>query len=70
VPPDASPAAFRATYRLQLRSAPRLPRRKRLRPYLRDLGVSHLYLSPVLEARAGSTHGRRWLATARARSSG
>src|ERR1700712_4174611 len=26
-------------------------------PYLRDLGVSHLYLSPVLQARQGSTHG-------------
>ena len=26
-------------------------------PYIRDLGVSHLYLSPVLKARAGSTHG-------------
>src|SRR5205823_1126804 len=24
---------------------------------LRDLGVSHLYLSPSLQARAGSTHG-------------
>ena len=26
-------------------------------PYLRDLGVSHLYLSPAFAARAGSTHG-------------
>jgi (1->4)-alpha-D-glucan 1-alpha-D-glucosylmutase len=26
-------------------------------PYLRDLGVSHLYLSPSLQARTGSTHG-------------
>ena len=26
-------------------------------PYLRDLGVSHLYLSPSLQARPGSTHG-------------
>jgi (1->4)-alpha-D-glucan 1-alpha-D-glucosylmutase len=26
-------------------------------PYLRELGVSHLYLSPVLQARRGSTHG-------------
>jgi (1->4)-alpha-D-glucan 1-alpha-D-glucosylmutase len=26
-------------------------------PYLRDLGISHLYLSPSLQARAGSTHG-------------
>ena len=26
-------------------------------PYVRDLGVSHLYLSPVMQARTGSTHG-------------
>jgi (1->4)-alpha-D-glucan 1-alpha-D-glucosylmutase len=26
-------------------------------PYLDDLGVSHLYLSPILTAAAGSTHG-------------
>ena len=26
-------------------------------PYLRDLGISHLYLSPSLQAREGSTHG-------------
>ena len=26
-------------------------------PYLRDLGVSHLYLSPTLQARSGSKHG-------------
>ena len=26
-------------------------------PYLRDLGVSHVYASPLLTARAGSTHG-------------
>ncbi|MGZ4462494.1 MAG: alpha-amylase family glycosyl hydrolase, partial [Gaiellaceae bacterium] len=26
-------------------------------PYLRDLGISHLYLSPSLQARPGSGHG-------------
>jgi (1->4)-alpha-D-glucan 1-alpha-D-glucosylmutase len=26
-------------------------------PYLRDLGISHLYLSPLLQARSSSTHG-------------
>jgi len=48
---------FTATYRLQL--APELGFRaaRRLVPYLRALGVSHLYLSPSFEARAGSTHG-------------
>ena len=30
---------------------------RELVPYLRDLGVSHLYLSPSLQARTGSTHG-------------
>jgi (1->4)-alpha-D-glucan 1-alpha-D-glucosylmutase len=30
---------------------------ERIVPYLRELGVSHLYLSPVLEARRGSQHG-------------
>jgi (1->4)-alpha-D-glucan 1-alpha-D-glucosylmutase len=47
----------RATYRLQLR--PEFGFREALAvvPYLRDLGVSHLYLSPVLQARRGSTHG-------------
>jgi (1->4)-alpha-D-glucan 1-alpha-D-glucosylmutase len=49
---------FRCTYRVQL--TPELGfRRVRdvVLPYLRDLGVSHVYLSPVLEARSGSTHG-------------
>jgi len=30
---------------------------RELLPYLRDLGISHLYLSPSLQAREGSTHG-------------
>jgi (1->4)-alpha-D-glucan 1-alpha-D-glucosylmutase len=47
----------RATYRLQL--SPDLNFRvvAELVPYLRDLGISHLYLSPSLQARKGSTHG-------------
>ncbi|HST24369.1 MAG TPA: malto-oligosyltrehalose synthase [Gaiellaceae bacterium] len=49
--------AFRATYRLQL--GPDLDFRgaRELVPYLTELGVSHLYLSPVMQARTGSTHG-------------
>jgi (1->4)-alpha-D-glucan 1-alpha-D-glucosylmutase len=47
----------RATYRLQLTAAFGFDAARRLIPYLRDLGLSHLYLSPSLEARAGSTHG-------------
>ncbi|HTN22926.1 MAG TPA: alpha-amylase family glycosyl hydrolase [Solirubrobacteraceae bacterium] len=50
-------AAFRATYRLQLGPHMRFDDVRALVPYLRDLGVSHLYLSPSLQARAGSTHG-------------
>ncbi|MEA2290030.1 MAG: (1-_4)-alpha-D-glucan 1-alpha-D-glucosylmutase [Solirubrobacteraceae bacterium] len=48
---------MRATYRLQL--SPELGFRAvaELVPYLRDLGISHLYLSPSLQARSGSTHG-------------
>jgi (1->4)-alpha-D-glucan 1-alpha-D-glucosylmutase len=48
---------FRCTYRLQL--LPHLDFRaaRALVPYLRDLGVSHLYLSPSLQARSSSTHG-------------
>ncbi len=48
---------FRATYRLQLGPHMRFDDVRDLVPYLRDLGVSHLYLSPSLTARSGSTHG-------------
>jgi (1->4)-alpha-D-glucan 1-alpha-D-glucosylmutase len=48
---------FRATYRLQLGPGLGFREARELVPYLRDLGVSHLYLSPSLQARSGSTHG-------------
>jgi (1->4)-alpha-D-glucan 1-alpha-D-glucosylmutase len=48
---------FRATYRLQLSSTFGFAAAAKRIPYLRDLGISHLYLSPSLQARAGSTHG-------------
>jgi (1->4)-alpha-D-glucan 1-alpha-D-glucosylmutase len=48
---------LRATYRLQLRNDFGFAAARSLIPYLRDLGVSHLYLSPSLQARPGSTHG-------------
>jgi (1->4)-alpha-D-glucan 1-alpha-D-glucosylmutase len=47
----------RATYRLQLTPEFGFAPARELVPYLRDLGVSHLYLSPSLQAREGSTHG-------------
>ncbi|HEX6743192.1 MAG TPA: malto-oligosyltrehalose synthase, partial [Solirubrobacteraceae bacterium] len=46
-----------ATYRLQLSPAQDFAAVRALVPYLRDLGISHLYLSPSLQARTGSTHG-------------
>jgi (1->4)-alpha-D-glucan 1-alpha-D-glucosylmutase len=49
--------ALRATYRLQLGPGLRFDDVRALVPYLRDLGISHLYLSPSLQARSGSTHG-------------
>src|SRR3954470_24473259 len=46
-----------ATYRLQLTPEVGFASARALVPYLQELGVSHLYLSPVLQARHGSTHG-------------
>ncbi|HSD80454.1 MAG TPA: malto-oligosyltrehalose synthase, partial [Solirubrobacteraceae bacterium] len=48
---------LRATYRLQLGPEQDFAAAGELVGYLGDLGVSHLYLSPSLQARAGSTHG-------------
>jgi (1->4)-alpha-D-glucan 1-alpha-D-glucosylmutase len=47
----------RATYRLQLGSGMGFAQVRELVPYFHDLGVSHLYLPPCFQARAGSTHG-------------
>ncbi|MFN2468806.1 MAG: malto-oligosyltrehalose synthase [Gaiellaceae bacterium] len=49
--------ALRCTYRLQLGPHLDFVGARGLVGYLRDLGVSHLYLSPSLQARPGSTHG-------------
>ena len=46
-----------ATYRLQLTPDFGFAEVEALIPYLKRLGVSHLYLSPLTEARPGSTHG-------------
>jgi (1->4)-alpha-D-glucan 1-alpha-D-glucosylmutase len=49
---------FRCTFRVQLTHELDFRRvREVVLPYARDLGVSHLYLSPVLQAHSGSTHG-------------
>lgn len=47
----------RATYRLQLRNGMDFDRACRLVPYLAELGISHLYASPLTTAVTGSTHG-------------
>ncbi|MFJ6214043.1 malto-oligosyltrehalose synthase [Streptomyces sp. NPDC092296] len=46
-----------ATYRLQLQPGFTLHDAAAAVPYLAALGVSHLHLSPLLEATPGSTHG-------------
>src|SRR4051794_41095808 len=48
---------LRATYRLQLGGGFGFAAARELVPYLRDLGVSHLYLPPSFQAREGSMHG-------------
>lgn len=47
----------RATYRLQFHAGFRFTDATALVPYLAALGISHVYASPYLRARAGSTHG-------------
>ncbi|MFL6436899.1 MAG: malto-oligosyltrehalose synthase [Terriglobales bacterium] len=46
-----------STYRIQFHKGFRLTQAMELVSYLHDLGVSHVYASPLLEARAGSMHG-------------
>ncbi len=53
----ASPVIPRATYRVQLHAGYRFADAAALVPYLADLGISHLYISPPLRARPGSMHG-------------
>jgi (1->4)-alpha-D-glucan 1-alpha-D-glucosylmutase len=49
---------FRCTYRLQLTAQFGFKRaREIVVPYARALGISHLYLSPSLQAQSTSTHG-------------
>lgn len=46
-----------ATYRLQFRNGMTFERAGALVPYLKRLGISHLYASPIFTATSGSTHG-------------
>jgi len=47
----------RATYRLQFHAGFPFAAAEAILPYLSSLGVSHLYASPIAEARPGSLHG-------------
>lgn len=51
------PAIPIATYRLQLSANFDFDAAAAVVPYLRALGISHLYASPFMKARKGSTHG-------------
>jgi (1->4)-alpha-D-glucan 1-alpha-D-glucosylmutase len=52
--PPASPTA---TYRLQFNRDFTFADATHIIPYLHQLGISHIYASPYLKARAGSSHG-------------
>jgi (1->4)-alpha-D-glucan 1-alpha-D-glucosylmutase len=52
-----APSPPHATYRLQFSRDFSFRDAERLVPYLHALGVSHIYASPYLKARAGSSHG-------------
>lgn len=47
----------RATYRVKLTKEFPFKAAEAIVPYLADLGISHLYASPITTARSGSTHG-------------
>ncbi|HET9441692.1 MAG TPA: malto-oligosyltrehalose synthase, partial [Acidimicrobiales bacterium] len=55
--PPAPLGPVRATYRVQLNASFTFDDAAGLAGYLADLGVSHLYCSPILQAAPGSTHG-------------
>jgi (1->4)-alpha-D-glucan 1-alpha-D-glucosylmutase len=50
-------AGYQSTYRVQLSGAFPFAAARAVVSYLADLGVSHLYTSPILRARSGSAHG-------------
>jgi (1->4)-alpha-D-glucan 1-alpha-D-glucosylmutase len=48
---------FLSSYRIQLHQDFSFQQTRKLVSYFADLGISHLYLSPIFEANAGSNHG-------------
>ena len=55
--PTRTPPEVTGTYRLQLHTGFGFAQAREQVPYLARLGVSHLYLSPILTATPGSLHG-------------
>jgi (1->4)-alpha-D-glucan 1-alpha-D-glucosylmutase len=51
------PAVPTATYRLQLTADFGFDDAAKVVPYLKSLGITHVYASPFMKARKGSTHG-------------
>ena len=56
-PGDQAGSVPASTYRLQLRPGFGFTEAARIADYLAALGVTHVYLSPVLQAAPGSGHG-------------
>ncbi len=57
LPPLSSARIPEATYRVQFHAGLTFDQVTAVVPYLHALGISHLYASPYLKARPGSTHG-------------
>jgi (1->4)-alpha-D-glucan 1-alpha-D-glucosylmutase len=57
MPSSPSSRPWFATYRLQLHAGFTLADAEEILPYLASLGISHVYLSPCLQAGRGSQHG-------------
>ena len=55
--PPAAPPPLLATARFQFHKEFTLDDAVPLVPYIKRLGITHLYASPILKARPGSTHG-------------
>src|SRR5258708_9244146 len=53
--PSSTPIS--STYRLQFNKDFTFQDATKLLDYLSDLGITHLYASPILRSRPGSTHG-------------
>jgi (1->4)-alpha-D-glucan 1-alpha-D-glucosylmutase len=55
--PSCLPSVPVATYRLQFNGMFGFDEARHVLPYLRELGISHVYSSPYFKAREGSRHG-------------